>query len=287
MIYLAETTPDLYEERERIRRELEQAGHQILPDAPLPDPPAFEQTVCQGLAQSVLSVHLLGPGPAMSALPENITLEQAYQNMAFIRTRDQIELARQCSERQANFSRILWLPPGKQILGSDEFIQALQNEPDFISTNLESLKDIIHDRLTQPLLSIPDIPEDGTVKVYLDCDERDLEAPEIEPVYEWLTQNFRVVLPDHDKNSLTHSEDLLRQCEAVLIFYGQASELWLKRRLLALKKTLYDRPKPLRAKAIYLADSSKQLLTDPDVLIIQGFRGFHPDLLTTFLEQLA
>jgi hypothetical protein len=125
------------------------------------------------------------------------------------------------------------------------------------------------------------------VQVYLDCDERDLEAPEIEPLYEWLEQNFRVVLPDYADSSLTRSETLIKQCEAVLIFYGQASGLWLKRRLLALQKTIYERPRPLRAKAIYLADSTKQPLSDSDVPIIKGFNGFQPELLNAFLEQLT
>jgi hypothetical protein len=66
VIYLAETTADLTVEREKVRRELEQAGHRVLPDIPLPDPPSFEQTVLQNLSQSTLSVHLISPYPACS-----------------------------------------------------------------------------------------------------------------------------------------------------------------------------------------------------------------------------
>ncbi|PSN79268.1 hypothetical protein C8B47_12505, partial [filamentous cyanobacterium CCP4] len=61
VIYLAETTPDLSAEREKVRRELEQAGHRVLPEQPLPNPPDFEATVCEHLAQAALSVHLLMP----------------------------------------------------------------------------------------------------------------------------------------------------------------------------------------------------------------------------------
>jgi len=287
VIYLAETTPDLSAEREKIRRELEQAGHRVLPDQPLPTPPAFEPTVCDHLAQSALSVHLFMPYPPNQTAAQAQTQEQIYQQLARARTRDQIELANQCSQDRHDFSRILWMPTDAAQREFDEFVQGLQNEPDFISTNLESLKDIIRDRLHPPLAPGVDVPPDGTVQVYLDCDERDLELPAIEPLYEWLDQNFRVVLPDYADSSLTNSEALIKQCEAVLIYYGEANGLWLKRRLNALKKTLYGRPTPLRAKAIYAANPAKQRFSDPDVPVIEGFGDFQPDLLNVFLEQLA
>jgi hypothetical protein len=243
--------------------------------------------VCDHLAQSALSVHLFMPYPPNQTAAQSQTQEQIYQQLARARTRDQIELANQYSQERHDFSRILWVPTDAAQREFDEFVQGLQNEPDFISTNLESLKDIIRDRLTEPAIRVPNIPLDGTVKIYLDCDERDLETPEIEPLYKWLDQNFRVILPDSENNGVIRSEALLKQCEAVLIYYGQASGLWLKRRLLALKKTLYDRSTPLRAKAIYAANPAKQQFSDPDVPVIEGFGGFQPDLLNVFLEQLA
>lgn len=287
VIFLAETTPDLNGPREKLRRELEQAGHRVLPDQPLPNPPDFEPVVCGHLAQATLSVHLLSPYATLASTAQAPTQEQIYRQLAAVRTRDQIDLARHCGQTRPDFGRILWLPPDTGGVPLEDWVLALQNEPDFTSTNLESLKDIVRDRLNPPAIPSFELPQDGTVQIYLDCDERDLEAPEIEPLYDWLEQNFRVVLPDYADSSLTRSEALIKQCEAVLIFYGQASGLWLKRRLLALKKTRYDRPIPLRAKAIYMADPSKPPPTEPDVPIIQGYRGFQPDLLNAFLQQLA
>jgi hypothetical protein len=287
VIYLAETTPDLSVPREKLRRELEQGGHRVLPDQPLPNPPDFAPAVDTYLAQSALSVHLLSPYAAPAAAVQSSTQEQIYRQLATVRTRDQIELAKRCGQTRPDFARILWLPPDANISTLEDWVQALQNEPDFISTNLESLKDIIRDRLTQPPAPALDLPLDGTVQVYLDCDERDLETSAIEPLYNWLEKNFHVVLPDYEDSSLTRSEALIKQCEAVLIYYGEASGLWLKRRLLALKKTLYGRPIPLRAKAIYAANPARQRFTDPEVPVIEGFGDFRPDLLNVFLEQLA
>jgi hypothetical protein len=288
VIYLADVTPDLNVSRERIRRELEQAGHRVLPEQPLPsEPAAFKQAVCEALTRSHLSVHLLSPYPSRTGGEPAQTQEQLYRQLAMARTRDQIELADQCGQERADFSRLLWLPPDAGTLAPDSFVTSLQNDPHFISTSLEAFKDIIHTRLTQPATPTLDLPADGKVHIYLDCDERDLDMPAIEPLFNWLDQHFQVILPDYAESSLSRSEALLKQCEAVLIFYGQASALWLRRRLNALKKTLYDRPKPLLAKAVYVADPAKQQFSDPDVPIIAGYGGFQPTLLEDFLASLG
>jgi hypothetical protein len=291
VIYLAETTPDLNADREKIRRELEQAGHRVLPDAPLPDPPAFSQTVCEALAQSSLSVHLLSPYRSAAPGPEQ-SLEQVYRQMAVLRTRDQIKLAGQCQQDQSSFSRLLWMPPSAGNLELDEFIQALQNDTDFISTNLESLKDIIHDRLLHPPPATdPDLLPDGSVQIYLDCDEQDLDSGAIDPLTDWLETHFTIQLPDFKDNGVSRSEALLKQCEAVLIFYGHAGSAWLRRRIRALQKTSsYGRQTPLLAKAIYVAgpeNPTKQSLREEDIPIIKGLDEFRPSLLESFIMQLG
>jgi hypothetical protein len=285
-VYLAEVTSDLEDERDKIRRELQQRGYRIVPDQPLPNPPDFEPLVRTYLEQSALSVHLISArNSSLSTAP---TLEELQQQMVIARSREQISLAAACGQERKDFSRLLWLPPTANLSQANDFVQALQNEPDFLSTSLETLKTLIHDRLTQPAQAAePLLEPTGAVQIYLDCDERDLERPEIEPLYEWLEQHFQVVLPDFEDNGVTRSEGLLKQCEAVLIYYGEASGLWLKRRLLALKKTLYGRPKPLLAKAIYLANPAKQSFADPEVPVIQGFGPFQPTLLESFLAQLG
>ncbi|MEM1293591.1 MAG: TIR domain-containing protein [Cyanobacteria bacterium P01_H01_bin.162] len=287
VIYLADTTPDLQAARDRIRRELEQAGHQVLPEQLLPsEPGAFRQTVCEALTRAQLSVHLLSPDPSQPPDGQSPTQEQLYRQLVTARTRDQVTLAEQCGQGRSNFSRVLWLPPDTGAVTPDAFITKLQSDPDFIRTNLEALKDIIHARLTQPVAPTFDLPSDGRVQVYLDCDERDLDNPALEPLYEWLDAHFAVVLPD-DQSTLSRSEALIQQCEAVLIYYGEASALWLKRRLNALKKSLYGRPKPLLAQAVYVADPAKQKFSDPEVLMIPGYQGFQPKLLAEFVAPLG
>ena len=288
-IYLAETSYDLTEARDKIRRELTMAGHRVLPDQPLPFTPNFAQQVREHLAHCVMSIHLVSPQGTRVQGADSPS-GQALQQLLAARSQEQIEIAANCRQARGEMTRILWMPPTAQIDETDEFLQTLQRQPDFLSTPIEALKTVIQDRLTQPEpLPDPDSAANGSRKVYLDCDRRDLETADIEPLYDWLEQRFQVVLPDYEASSLSQSEALLKQCEAVLIYHGQASGLWLKRRLLALKKTLYARPKPLLAKAVYVAGPAtptKQGFSDPDMPVIDGLREFNPGLLEPILAPL-
>ena len=287
VIYLAVTTPELQDDRDRIRRELEQAGHRVLPEQPLPSEPGpFTQAVCEALAQAQLSVHLLSPQASPPATEQLSTQEQIYRQLATVRTHDQVTLAAQCGQGRSDFSRVLWLPPDTGTVTPDAFITELQSDPDFISNNLEALKDIIHTRLTQPVTPAFELPSDGRVQIYFDCDDSDLDNPALEPLYEWLSEHFAVVLSG-DQSTLSRSEAVIQQCEAVLIYYGEASALWLRRRLNALKKSLYGRPKPLLAQAVYVADPAKQKFSAPEVMMIPGYQGFQPTLLAEFVASLG
>ena len=275
-IYLAEAPIGLEDERDHIRRDLELKGYQVLPSEPLPDDPSeFSQAVQDYLQTSQVSVHLITHQPAAGG-----SYAEVFQQMAFARSQEQIQLAAQAAKDRPDFSRILWLPPTDQPL--DDYLQTLQDDPDFLSTGLEDLKTFIQDRIDRPVA--PTVTN-GSLKLLLDCDEEDINAPEIEPLYEFLNQQFEVELPDYEAGGLAASETLLRQCDAVLIYYGHASGLWLKRRLLALKKTFYGRLRPLQAQAVYVANPHKHATAD--ILVIQGVGQFTPTVLEPFLAQVA
>lgn len=277
-IYLAEVPVGLEDARDQIRRDLELKGYEILPGEPLPnDPGEFNKSVQQCLQTSKLSVHMVSNQPKVGSSYADI-----FQQMAFARSQEQVQLAAQTVQTRSDFSRILWMPSTEQPM--DEALQVLQNDPDFLNTGLEDLKTFIQDRLARPTTA--PVEADGSLKVLLDCNERDLVSPTIEPLYEFLSERFEVQLPDHETGSLAASENLLRQCDAVLIYYGHdASGLWLKRRLLALQKTLYKRLRPLLAKAVYVADPQKQAAAN--IPVIQGVDGFTPNILEPFLVQVA
>ena len=60
-VYLATTTSDVADERDRIKRELLERGHVVLPDVPLPMLSRDVETVVRDcLAKCTIAIHLLG-----------------------------------------------------------------------------------------------------------------------------------------------------------------------------------------------------------------------------------
>jgi hypothetical protein len=143
-IYLAETTFDLSDERDRVKRELQHKGYTVLPDKPLPlITGEFQNGVRSYLSQCQLSVHLIGENYGI--IPEGEVASVVHL---------QNELAAEHSA-EASFLRLIWIPLGLQARDPRqlEFIKFLQNDPeaqkgaDVLQTPLEDLKTVIEDKL--------------------------------------------------------------------------------------------------------------------------------------------
>jgi hypothetical protein len=285
-IYLAETTFDLMNDRDKIKRELQQRGHIVLPDQPLPlYNPDFERMVRENLGRCQLSIHLISG--RYGFVPEG-----AERSVVVIQNELAADYRRECP----GFSRLVWMPVElkAQERRQEALLKSLQNDPNLLQTTLEELKTIIQDKLNpQPQPAEDAIAEDGPVRVYLICDQRDLEA--IAPLDDHLfDQGFEVMRPlfegDEAQVRQDHQDDL-RLCDAVLIYYGNGSELWLRTKLRDLQKVAgYGRSKPMLAKAIYVTEprtSQKQVFRTHEALVITNFGAFSPDLLEPFLTQIA
>ena len=79
-------------------------------------------------------------------------------------------------------------------------------------------------------------------------------------------------------------------CDAVMIYYGRAGELWLRMKQRELQKVAgYGRTEPLTAKAIYITGpptDSKERIRDHDALVIKNYEAFSPERLQPFLERV-
>ncbi|NJL38717.1 MAG: DUF4062 domain-containing protein [Leptolyngbyaceae cyanobacterium SM1_4_3] len=171
-IYLAETTFDLTDERDKIRRELQQRGHLVLPDRALPPyNPAFERLVQENLERCRLSIHLIGSR-------YGIVPEGADRSLVEL----QHELAIAHSHAHPDFIRMLWMPVGltAQEPRQEALLSRLQDDAELLQTSLEELKTLIQDRLNpRPLVPTAEKAEDRSesdpLRVYLICDQRDEE----------------------------------------------------------------------------------------------------------------
>jgi hypothetical protein len=290
-IYLAETTSDLCQERERIKRELMQHGHTVLPDKALPLVGGeIERVVSDFLARSQMSVHLIG-GP-YGIIPEG-------QKKSVVHL--QSDLALDLGDR---LQRIVWMPIG--IEGQDDAQQRFIDQfrmgraggkaTEVLQTRLEELKTLIQERIALKIreseIKQSPVSNGDRPSVYLISDKQDIG--EAMPVADYLFDHGldvtqpategeeALVLEDHKENLLS--------CDAAMIYYGRASEIWLRMKQRELQKIAgYGRTSPMAAKAIYIsgpATESKERVRVHDALVIKSYEGFAPDQLVPFIDQV-
>ena len=142
-IYLSETTSDLQDEHDRLRRELLEQGHVVLPERPLPLVAGeFQDAVRAYLEQCDLAIHLIGGRYGL--VPEDMNLSVVVVQNALA--------AEQSS--QSNLERLIWMP--RDLRPRDDrqaaFIRQItedadaQRGADVIEDTLENLKEVIEDK---------------------------------------------------------------------------------------------------------------------------------------------
>jgi len=294
-VYLAQTTRDLSGERDQIKRELQNRGYDILPERELPlISPNYEEAVRECVSRAKLSVHLIGG--SYGIVPEGAG------SRSIVRLQNEIAAER---SRDKAFSRLLWLPVG---LAPHEEIQAqfiehlrtdaaTQRGAELLQTPLEELKNVIQLRLS----SNGHAAKNGSsgkspAKIYLIFDKRDLEG--VLPLNNYLSadKHYQVLLPLLDDEGVADSEGFeihkynLAHCDAVLIYYGNANQLWFEYKRRDLKKMVgLNRKTLLAAEAVYVASpktAHKQLFNSLDTLVIKNFDDFSPAVLDSFVARV-
>jgi hypothetical protein len=294
-VYLAQTTRDLNGERDQIKRELLNRGYDILPEKELPlISPNYEEAVRECVARAKLSVHLIGG--SYGIVPERAGSSSI--------VRLQIEIAAERSRDEA-FSRLLWMPAGlaPQEEAQARFIEHLRTDAkvqegaELLQTPLEELKNVIQLRLTSNGDKAKLPPSDESPpKVYLIFDKRDLEGVVALNDYLSLEKQFEVLLPLIDDEGVADSEGIeihkenLAQCDAVLIYYGNANQVWFEYKRRDLQKMVgLNRKSLLAAEAVYVASpktAHKQLVNYPGTLVIKNFEDFSPGVLDSFVARV-
>jgi hypothetical protein len=296
-VFLAETTSDLREQREAIKRDLQQQGYVVLPTQPLPLVVAeLKDVLREDLAQCQLSIHPVGKN--YSLVPEGATT-------SMVEIQNEMTLAR---AEQRGFSRLVWIPAGikvednrqQRVLDALRFDLRLQPNTDLLETTLEDLRTLYHDRLKRaasPELNEapPPSPNAGAVwrQVYVIFDQRDadLTAGWTDFLFK---QGFEVTRPvfegDEAEIREFHQENLVN-CDGVLIIYGKANELWLRRKLREVQKTAgYGRTKPMPTVGIWVVPpktAEKETFRTHEAVVMHQMDTISPDSLTPFISRLT
>ena len=170
---------------------------------------------------------------------------------------------------------------------------------DLVSTNLESLKEAIHTALKKSIEPEEKLVEaQATIScknklVYLICDQNDRKATV--PLRKYLReQGIEVAIPAFEGDAAAVRQNhlqFIKQCDAVLLFYGAGDESWKRSFDMELKKLPgYRADQPLLAYSTYLSEPrtpDKEDLIDmeePDLIL--GFAEFNPDSLGDFVQNL-
>lgn len=293
-VYLAETSFDLREARDGVRRQLQERGHLVLPDRQLPlVAPELEAYVRSELGRCRLSVHMVGAN--YGVVPEGAT-------QSVVALQSQLALERGVG---GDLTRLIWMPPGLEVddQRQQRFLDLLRTDTgvqagaDLLETPLEDLKTALEGKLEALRAPEPE-PEpaasagDDLTRAYLICDQRDLgEVQNLED--RLFDSGLEVILPvfegDEAQVRLDHQENLAA-CDAVLLYYGAGNELWLRRKLRELQKSPgYGRKRPFLARAIYVAPPptpQKERLRTREAELIDARGGVSPDALDPFLTRI-
>ncbi len=283
-VYVATAGPDMNDARERLRRELEQFGHGVLPAGH----PRDLDAVRRDLGRCVLSIHPVGA--------EYGELAQGEQRSAAML---QYEAALGEAARRRMFRRLPWMRPGTA--PSDErqraFAARLRDDPQLVVAPLETIKTTALEmlRTIRPVPTGPRLAFDAArpQSIYLVCDAVDAAASV--PLEDALFDcGFDVIRPltDGDEQQLREDhEENLRTADGVLIYHGATSELWLRTKLRDLRKVFGNgRRRPFGATAVVLADPptpEKRSFPDDETIVVRAFGGFESWVLAPFVEQLA
>src|SRR2546423_765991 len=289
-VYLSETTSDLAGERDLVKRELQQQGHVVLPDRELPlSGPSLRDALREYMTRSSLSIHLLGGSYGIIPEEESRSLAEIQSEAA--------------EERGEDLRRIVWMPVDLQPRDERQrqFVNRFRlglnghRQIEVLQTSLEELKKHIEERIIDKPKPAPVAAaangDGGPPGVYLICDREDLA--DVTPLEDYLDGcGFNVSVPAMEGDESSRREDHkanLIECDAVLVYYGRASDVWLRMKQRELQKVAgYGRARPMLAKAIYIAGPptpSKEHVRDHEAVVIKSFDAFSPERLAPFLEK--
>ncbi|MBK8846538.1 MAG: toll/interleukin-1 receptor domain-containing protein [Bacteroidetes bacterium] len=308
-IYLAETTSDVREFRDNLRRELEDHGFRIFPDKNLTlVDDAFKKEVEEYLKQSSLSLHIIGS--KYGTIPED-------SDKSILLLQNEAAAAQGAS---AGLSRLIWVPPIdnpaeerlKPFIEHLKQKEDLQNLSDLLVGSQEDFKHAIfdtirkldeHDKaveLARQKAKAAPVANNNAVSsqnsgprvIYLICDKRDLENTKDLEDY-LFGCGYDVMLPIFESDEAEErkiNDEYLSLCDAAVIYYGQANEAWLRSRSSDLaRKPGLPNSKPLLAKLVYLAEPStpqKERFRSHDLMIANGLNGLNKDNFNAFIDSL-
>lgn len=312
-VYLASTGVDMVIQRDMIKRELIRHGYKVLPDHALPkENKALDRMIRDDLDRCRLSIHMVGEDYGYKPKGSELSVVDIQNRVASDHTYQMVEQNEKLKEDEKKpFSRLIWVTPDLKNITERQkiFIEDLKSdaaaleEAEVLQIPLHELKTIIREELVtggrfktrreiKGLEQADDVEE--SKMIYLIADKRDVKA--IDQLQDYLkNQGYNVVSPSYEGDLVDlryiHQENL-RRCDASIIYFGDATEEWIKTKLQDLLKAPgFGRDKPMEAKAVYFNGKKNVDLEHykrNDAMVLGNNGGdFTPDYLKPFLTKMA
>lgn len=307
-VYLASTGVDMVIQRDIIKRELIRHGYKVLPEHSLPkESKALEEMVKEDLHKCRLSIHLVGEDYGYKPKGSEISVVDIQNRLASNHTYQMVDYNKTAKEKLP-FSRLIWVSPDLKNVTERQkiFIEDLKSdaaaleEAEVLQITLPELKSIIREELVtggrfnthREIKGYDQSDDDNSKIIYLINDQTDKK--DSKPIYDYLEKaGYKVVVPSFEGDLVDiryiHQENL-RRCDASIIYYGKATEAWIRTKLQDLLKAPgFGRDKKLLAKAVYLEghkDVDLGHYEKNNALILGNNGGFKPDHLKPFLEKI-
>jgi hypothetical protein len=258
--------------------------------APPLDAAGLRARICDALREAKVAIHLFGTSYGFVPEGEERSVLELQSDEAVYQ------------ESTSGAARMFWLAPGAhpQDPRMISLIERLQRTSpqggrvDLLANQtIEALKSLVLDRLKPASRTAPANAGAASAVVYLMCDQ--LDRATVAPIQDFLfEQAFEVRLPLFDGPSEQIRDEhyeTLKECEAVLLFWGKAKEGWLRTMLRDMNKVFgLGRIGPYKAASLYLADlpdSNKESFRTREVSIVRASGEFNPVELRPFVDQLS
>jgi hypothetical protein len=275
VVCLAQVTDDLETERNNVRRYLDQAGVDVVPQAWYSqEPNAFRRAVEGDLARAELFVQLLSDTAGKK--PPDVPLGYP---------RFQLDLA-----IVAGKPVLQWRSPSVEVAAIEDADHRRMVESATVhAEGLEDFKDEIRRRLfDRPVLSQQRKP---SAFVFVDMESSDHALAE-EVCQSLDRYDAEYALPIQSEDPAENRRDLeenLSECDALVVIYGSTTVKWVRHHLLEARKALSQRRRPLKALAIFEGppEQKEQLgMKFQNMQILDCRAGRLDDEVRRFMEHL-
>jgi hypothetical protein len=293
VIYLAETTDDLIDDRRLLQQDLERAGARVVPGDFLSNRrDEAEQEIRRALAEAQFAVHLFSDQYGKPLRGDN---QCSLPHLQLMLSRER------AVEAKGKFDRYVWiadvLDRSKIRSPQRELLEGVENESekdapvDLQDGTLTRLKESLLKRVAKP---VRPISKSRRGLIYVTGKTGDMATPDAAEVIKYLNEShdvFRGAVPgEDDEKKRKQHETYCQRSDGLVLFFGDSEPEWVQVQALDIRDLAERRRRERRlAAAVYEAppeDRADLPFQFEDVLLVDGRKGFDPQKLTPFLERM-